>query len=151
MNCFLYARISTDKQAQKELSIPAQLEAMKEYAKRQGWKVVDYFVDEGQSARTANRPELEKLLKYCKEKKNVDIVLVDKVDRLARNLVGYATTKAILKQKGIELVSADEPFEDNPVGNLLENIIVSITEQYTANLGKEVKERSVPRNRVRAR
>lgn len=139
MNCLLYARVSTDKQAQKELSIPAQLEAMKEYAKRQGWKVVDRFVDEGESARTANRPELKKLLEYCKEKKNVDVVLVHKIDRLARNLVDYATIKAILKQKGIRLVSVNEPFEDNPIGNLLENIIASISEWYSANLGEEVK------------
>lgn len=139
MNCLLYARVSTDKQAQKELSIPAQLEAMKEYAKRQSWKVVDYFVDEGESARTANRPELKKLLEYCKEKKNVDVVLVHKIDRLARNLVDYATIKAILKQKGIRLVSVNEPFEDNPIGNLLENIIASISEWYSANLGEEVK------------
>lgn len=58
MNCLLYARASTDKQAQKDLSIPAQIEAMREYAKRKGWKVAEHFVDEGESARTANRPEL---------------------------------------------------------------------------------------------
>ena len=59
MNCLLYARVSTDKQAQKELSIPAQIDAMKEYARRNGWKVAGRFIDEGESAKTANRPELK--------------------------------------------------------------------------------------------
>ena len=139
MNCLLYARVSTDKQAQKDISIPAQIEAMREYAKRNGWKVAGHFVDEGESARTANRPELKKLIEQCKEKKNIDAVIVHKIDRLARNLIDYATIKAILKQKGIRLISISEPFDDNPVGNLLENIIASISEWYSANLGEEIK------------
>jgi len=139
MNCLLYARVSTDKQAQKDLSIPAQLEAMKLHAQKNGWKVAGHFVDEGESAKTADRPELKRLIQQCKETKGVDIVLVHKIDRLARNLIDYATIKAILKQKGIKLVSISEPFEDNPVGNLLENIIASISEWYSANLGEEIK------------
>jgi DNA invertase Pin-like site-specific DNA recombinase len=139
VNCLLYARVSTDKQAQKDLSIPAQIEAMREYAKKNGWKVISAFVDEGESARTANRPELKRLIQQCKENKQVDIVIVHKIDRLARNLVDYATIKAILKQKGIRLVSVSEPFDDNPVGQLLENIIASISEWYSANLGEEIK------------
>lgn len=139
MNCLLYARVSTDKQAQKDLSIPAQIEAMREYAKKNNWKVAGHFIDEGESARTANRPELKRLIQHCKENKGVDAVIVHKIDRLARNLIDYATIKAILKQKGIRLISITEPFDDNPVGHLLENIIASISEWYSANLGEEVK------------
>jgi DNA invertase Pin-like site-specific DNA recombinase len=139
MNCLLYARVSTDKQAQKDLSIPAQIEAMREYAKRNNWNVTGHFIDEGESARTADRPELKKLIQHCKENKGVDAVIVHKIDRLARNLIDYATIKAILKQKGIRLVSVSEPFDDNPIGHLLENIIASISEWYSANLGEEIK------------
>ncbi|GFP40476.1 recombinase family protein [Candidatus Hakubella thermalkaliphila] len=139
MNCLLYARVSTDKQAQKDLSIPAQIAAMKEYARRNGWKVMGHFIDEGESAKTADRPELKRLIQHCKENKGIDIVLVHKIDRLARNLIDYATIKAILKQKGIRLVSVSEPFDDNPIGHLLENIIASISEWYSANLGEEIK------------
>jgi len=139
MNCLLYARVSTDKQAQKDLSIPAQIAAMKEYAKKNGWRVVGHFIDEGESAKTANRPELKRLIQHCKENKNIDIVIVHKIDRLARNLIDYATIKAILKQKGIRLISVSEPFDDNPIGHLLENIIASISEWYSANLGEEIK------------
>lgn len=139
MNCLLYARVSTDKQAQKDLSIPAQIAAMKEYARRNHWKVVGHFTDEGESAKTADRPELKRLIQHCKEKKDIDAVIVHKIDRLARNLIDYATIKAILKQKGIKLISVSEPFDDNPIGHLLENIIASISEWYSANLGEEIK------------
>lgn len=118
---------------------PGPDSAMKEYAKKNNWNVIDHFVDEGESARTANRPELKKLIQVCKEKKNIDMVIVHKIDRLARNLEDFAMIKAILKQKGIRLISVSEPFDDNPVGRLLENIIASISEWYSANLGEEVK------------
>ena len=56
MNCLLYAGVSTDRQAEKDLSIPAQLQIRREYVKKQGWVVIGHYVDEGESARTANRP-----------------------------------------------------------------------------------------------
>jgi site-specific DNA recombinase len=143
MNCILYARVSTDKQANKDLSIPAQLGIMKEYAQKNNWRIKSHYIDDGESARTANRPELKKLIQNCKTEKDVDVILIHKIDRLARNLVDYATIKAILKQNNIRLVSVSEPFEDNPVGNLLENIIASISEWYSANLGEEVKKGSM--------
>lgn len=139
MSCLLYARVSTDKQAQKDLSIPAQIAAMKEYARRNDWQIAGHFVDEGESARTANRPELKNLLQYCKEHKEIDAVIVHKLDRMARNLVDYGTIKAILKQRGIRLISISERFEDNAVGDLMENIFASISEFYSANLGEEIK------------
>ncbi len=139
MNCLLYARVSTDRQAQKALSIPAQIDTMKQYALANKWTIVDRYIDEGESAKSTNRPELKKLIEYCRSNKNIDVVLIHKIDRLERNLIDYATIKAILKQKGIKLVSISEPFEDNPVGNLLENIIASISEWYSANLGEEIK------------
>lgn len=139
MNCLLYARVSTDKQAKKDLSIPAQVGIMKEYAQKNDWKDIGHYIDAGESARTADRPELKKLIQHCKDKKNVDIILIHKIDRLARNLVDYATIKAVLKQNNIRIVSVSEPFDDNPVGHLLENIIASISEWYSANLGEEVK------------
>ena len=139
MNCILYARVSTDKQAQKELSIPAQLAAMRQFAKGNGWRVLEEYVDRGESARTMKRPKLQKLIRFCGEKKGVGIVVVHKLDRMARNLPDYLTIKAELKKKGIRLVSMTENFEDSVTGRLLENIIASISEWYSGNLGEEIK------------
>ena len=88
MNCLFYARVSTDKQAQKDLLIPAQIEAMRDYAKKNSWKVIDNFVDEGDSAKTANRPELNGLIRYCKENKEVDIILVHKIEIIRISFLG---------------------------------------------------------------
>lgn len=139
MNCLLYARVSTDKQAQKELSIPAQLSAMRSFVRGKGWRVIGEHVDEGHSARSMNRPQLQQLIRFCKEKKGVDAVVVHKLDRMARNLPDYIAIKTELKRKGIRLVSVVENFEDSVTGRLLENIMASISEWYSGNLGEEIK------------
>ncbi len=67
MNIVLYARVSTDKQADKDLSIPAQLQAMRDYARQRDWTVVDEFIEPGASATTSDRPELQRLITRVKE------------------------------------------------------------------------------------
>ena len=62
MNCILYARVSTDKQAEKDLSMPAQLQLMRDYARQRDWTVVEEFLEPGASAKTADRPALQQLL-----------------------------------------------------------------------------------------
>src|SRR5258707_14187478 len=105
MNCLIYARVSTEKQADKELSIPAQLQAMRQYAKERNWSILEAFVEAGASARTAERPVLRELLSRCRDHQQttVDVVLVHKIARLARNLADHVAIKALLKQRAINL------------------------------------------------
>jgi site-specific DNA recombinase len=139
MNTALYARVSTEKQADKELSIPAQLQAMREYARQRDWSIVEEFLEPGASARTTDRPVLKKLLARCADTPKIDVVLVHKVDRLARDVYGHATIKALFKRRGIRLASVVENVDDTITGHLVENIMASIAEFYSANLGEEVK------------
>jgi site-specific DNA recombinase len=139
MNCLLYARVSTDKQAQKELSIPAQLDAMRQFAKRQDWKIVGHFVDRGESAKTANRPELKRLLAFCEEHQGIDAVLVHKIDRLARSVYDHSLIKFALRKRGIRLQSVTENFQNDPNGEFMENILASHAQFYSANLGFEIR------------
>src|SRR6266508_2598901 len=110
MNCILYARVSTDKQAEKELSIPAQLQAMRDYARQQGWTVVDEFTEPGASAKTAARPQLQRLLaRVGTHEVDVDVVLVHKIDRLARNVYDHAMIRASSGTSAIEIHPTDGP------------------------------------------
>src|SRR5438105_14902926 len=88
-NAVIYLRVSTKEQTQRDgdpegYSIPAQREACKRKAISLGAVVVEEFVDRGESARSADRPELQRLLAHVKANR-VDYVIVHKVDRLARN------------------------------------------------------------------
>ncbi len=140
MNAVLYARVSTEKQADKDLSIPAQLQAMRDYAKHRNWTVVTEFLEPGVSAKTAERPALRELLSAIRSSEpRIDVLIVHKVDRLARNVYDHATIRALLKSRGIRLASVVENVDDTVSGQLVENIMASIAQFYSANLGEEVK------------
>jgi site-specific DNA recombinase len=58
----LYARVSTEEQAEEGHSIEAQLRVMRELCERKGWKVVQEYIDDGFSARTLKRPRFQQFL-----------------------------------------------------------------------------------------
>ena len=64
----IYARGSSERQAEKDLSIPSQIKALKKYALDRGWDVVAEYIDEAESARTANRPAFKEMIATAKEK-----------------------------------------------------------------------------------
>ena len=141
MNCLTYARVSTDKQAEKELSIPAQVHAMRQYASDRGWHIVQEFSEAGASARTADRPALRQLMNRCREEgpTKVDVVLVHKLDRLARNLADHVAIRSVLRAAHVTIASATEGLDDSVSGQLVEHILAAMAEFYSANLSEEVK------------
>src|SRR5882762_9432614 len=85
----IYLRVSSKEQAEKGgevegYSIPAQREACKRKVGSLRAAVIEEFVERGESAKTADRPELKRLLDFIRERR-VKYVIVHKVDRLARN------------------------------------------------------------------
>lgn len=141
-----YLRVSTRGQAERGggadegFSIPAQREANKRKALSMGAMIGKEFVDRGASAKSADRPELQKMLEYVKENADrIDYVIVHKVDRLARNRGDDIDIMRVLRECGVQLVSASESIDDTPAGMLLHGIMSSIAEFYSQNLAAEVK------------
>ena len=141
-----YLRVSTRGQAERGgghdegFSIPAQREANKKKAMSMGAIVGKEFVDRGASAKSADRPQLQAMLEYVKENADrVDYVIVHKVDRLARNRDDDSDIMRVLRECGVQLVSASESIDESPSGMLLHGIMSSIAEFYSQNLATEVK------------
>ncbi|WP_338855528.1 recombinase family protein [Gordonia hongkongensis] len=137
-----YLRVSTKEQAERGgrdegFSIPAQREANRRKAGQLGAAVVEEFVDAGESARKADRPELMRMIRYVKQHK-VAYCIVHKVDRLARNRADDVTIHLALQQAGVLLVSATENIDETPSGMLLHGIMSTIAEFYSRNLATEV-------------
>jgi site-specific DNA recombinase len=138
-----YLRVSTKEQAEKDgnsegYSIPAQREANRRKASSMGAVVVREFVDRGESARSANRPQLQKMLAFIVANPEIEYVIVHKVDRLARNRMDDVEINLVLKKAGVSLVSATENIDETPSGLLLHGIMSSIAEFYSQNLATEV-------------
>ena len=138
-----YIRVSTREQAQRGgseegFSLPAQREANKRKAQSMGALVVKEFADRGESARSANRPELQKMLASLKEDGGIDYVIVHKLDRLARNRADDVEINRAFEEAGVRLVSTSENIDQTPGGMLLHGIMSSIAEFYSRNLANEV-------------
>ena len=138
-----YIRVSTREQAQRGgseegFSLPAQREANKRKAQSMGALVIKEFADRGESARSANRPELQKMLAYLKEDGGIDYVIVHKLDRLARNRADDVEINRAFEDAGVRLVSTSENIDQTPGGMLLHGIMSSIAEFYSRNLANEV-------------
>ncbi len=99
-------------------------------------QIVEEFVDAGESARSANRPELKRMLKYVGEHR-ISTVIVHKVDRLARNRVDDVEINLELTKVGAQRVSCSENIDETPSGMLLHGVMSSIAEFYSRNLATE--------------
>ncbi len=134
----LYARVSSDRQ-DVDLSVAAQLRALKEYAKTNGYSVAREYVDEAESGRVADRPQFREMIEEgSKPKAPFDVILVWKFSRFTRKREHAVAFKSQLRRKGIRVVSITEQAEDNATGRLLEGIIESVDEYYSENLAQEV-------------
>ena len=97
-----YTRISDADQS--TYSLDSQREIIERYCERMGAELVRVFVDDGVSAKTINRPALQELMKWATLKKNrVDLVVVWKWDRLARETGGSAHVRNFLRRKGVQV------------------------------------------------
>ncbi|WP_432665152.1 recombinase family protein [Wukongibacter baidiensis] len=136
----IYARVSSKEQAEEGVSIPAQLKQLKEYAINNGYEISYEFVDRGESARSADRPEFQSMIAMAKLKpRPFNVILIHKTDRFARNREDSIVYKSLLRREcGVEVISITENFDDSPTGKMMEGIMEVVAEFYSANLAKEV-------------
>ncbi len=134
----LYARVSSDRQ-DVDLSVAAQLRALRDYAQRNGYLVAREYVDEAESGRIADRPQFSRMLdEASKPEAPFKEILVWKFSRFTRKREHAVAFKSMLRRRGIRVVSITEQADDTPTGKLLEAIIESVDEFYSENLAQEV-------------
>ncbi|MCC7176914.1 MAG: recombinase family protein [Acidobacteria bacterium] len=124
----IYVRVSTKEQTEN-LSLPTQLKACEEYCRRNGYEVRARFHEEGESAKTTDRSQLQALLKYCRTHKGqVHFVVVYNLTRFAREKYDHFALRAHLKSLGISLRSATEPIDDTSTGKLMEGVLAAFAQ-----------------------
>ena len=125
----LYCRVSTKEQVDEGNSLSTQEKTCREYCAKNDYEIAKVFLEQGESAKTADRTELQKLLTYCADKKNgIKAIIIYKVDRLSRNTDDYSQIRLFLKRYGVEIKSTSEHFENSPVGRFMENTMANIAQ-----------------------
>ena len=130
IRCAIYDRVSTEGQVKDGLSLDAQEEALTEYALSHHYKIVDYYSDEGITARKKmqNRKDLIRLLNDVKADK-IDLILVTKLDRWFRNIKDYHNTQAILEAHNCNWKTIFEEYDTSTSnGRFAINIMLSVNE-----------------------
>ncbi len=136
--CIIYARVSTEEQKKKGLSVPGQIRDCTEYAKRMGYKVINTFADEGVSAKDLNRADLQRMFKYIKNNgKNIDAIIFWKWDRLSRGEdIDNITLARLFGKYDITPLSILENNETTPIANLMRKITQAMN-KYELDIDSE--------------
>ena len=88
--------------------------------------VAEVFDEAGESAKTADRPELQRLLRYCRENKGrIHCVAVYNVSRLAREKHDHFALRTLFHRLGITLRSVTEPIDDSSTGKFIEGVLAA--------------------------
>ena len=134
----LYARVSSNRQ-DVDLSVAAQMRALRAYAEANGYTVAREYIDEAESGRIADRPHFKEMIdEGSKPNSPFQVILVWKFSRFTRKREHAVAFKSMLRRKGIRVVSITEHADDTPTGKLMEAIIESVDEFYSENLAQEV-------------
>ena len=113
---------------------------MTEYAKAQGFDVLQVFEERGVSGRTAVRPALQEMLRFCGQHKGeVHSVLVYDYSRFARNTETHLVVRAQLKSFGVRLISITQPVSDDPMGKFFETVLASVAQLDNDNRAHRTK------------
>lgn len=139
-NTAIYCRLSKDDGTEESQSIQSQKEILKEYVDKQGWNLVDYYIDDGYSGTNFNRPSFQKLINDI-ELGKIHIVITKDLSRLGRNYLqtGYYTEE-YFPSKNIRYIALNDKFdtfnEDNNDFIPFKNII---NEWYAKDISKKIR------------
>ena len=134
----LYARVSSERQ-DVDLSVAAQLRALRDFAERNGYVVAREYIDEAGSGRTSDRPQFTKMLNEAAQPDApFQEMFVWKFTRFMRKREHAVAFKSMLRRRGIRVTSITEHADNTPTGKLMEAIIESVDEFYSEHLAQEV-------------
>ncbi len=135
----VYARVSTTRQADNDISIPDQLAQARRYCDAKGWHVVREFVDPGASARDDKRLEFQRMMGLaCVDPSPFDVILFHSQSRFFRDVAGYTFWKRKLQKHGVSLLSMTQGFGEGPSADFAETILAAADEYTSAETAKHV-------------
>lgn len=137
----LYGRVSTDEQALKGFSIEAQVDVLKEYAKKNNMKIVDIYLDEGISGAKPplKRPALKRLLEDVEAGK-IDMILFTKLDRWFRSVKEYFKVQEILDDNKVEWKTIHEEYDTTTAnGQMAITIFLAVAQNERDRTAERIK------------
>ena len=136
--CVIYARVSTAKQAEKELPVQSQIDKCQQHAKELGAEVAKVFTDEGISGTSDNRPAFQQAITYC-ENFDVDYFICWSTSRFARNSLEAKLNKRRLATSNTKISYVSQNIDDGDSGFIYEGILELFDEYYSRQVSQDTK------------
>lgn len=135
-----YVRVSTDKQADRGVSLEAQADKIRAITVVHNAELLDIIVDGGESAKSLQRPGIERLLGLVDAKK-VQAVVVAKLDRLTRNVKDLCELLERFERRGVALISVAESLDtSSAAGRLVLNIMTAVSQWEREAIGERTRD-----------
>jgi site-specific DNA recombinase len=133
----LYLRVSTGRQAENDLSISDQRRHANAYCTSRGWKVVADYVEPGASATDNRRPEFQRMIDAASTKPPAfDVILVHSFSRFFRDQFQLEFYVRRLAKNGVRLVSITQELGDDPMSNMIRQIMALFDEYQSKENAK---------------
>ena len=135
----LYARVSTTRQADNDLSIPDQLRQLHEWAKANGHLVVQEYVEPGASATDDKRPVFQQMIHDAMLKPSAfEIILIHSLSRFFRDGIEFGVYERKLAKNKVKVISITQPTSDDSAGEMMRRIITLFDEHQSKEISKHV-------------
>lgn len=136
----VYARVSTEEQAEHGASLDAQLAEAREFAKRNGLTIMSDYVERGATGTDDRRPEFRRMLDELAAPDNrVGTVLVVHTSRFMRDAAKARVRKEQLRRQGVRVVSVQQPVEDDATGRFVEGMFELIDQLESEQIGRRTR------------
>jgi site-specific DNA recombinase len=135
-----YVRVSTDKQADRGVSLDAQAEKIRAMSVVHNAELIDIIVDGGESAKSLQRPGMERLLALVDGRK-VQAVIIAKLDRLTRSVKDLCELLERFERRGVALISVAESLDtSSAAGRLVLNIMTAVSQWEREAIGERTRD-----------
>lgn len=128
----LYARVSTGRQAEKDLSLPDQIRQMEAFCAGKGWVVHKTYIESGASARDDHRPVFREMVADA-HRREFDVIVTLTTSRFFREATGARVYKQKLGRLGVKVVAVHQQVSDDPMGSVVEGIF-ELIDQYESDM-----------------
>ncbi len=124
MHVALYARVSTVRQADNDLSIPDQLRQLNEWCKANGHLVVHEYVEPGASATDDKRPVFQQMINDAMQKPQAfEAIVIHSLSRFFRDGIEFGVYERKLIKNKVQIISITQPTSDDAGGEMMRRII----------------------------
>src|SRR5215208_2196773 len=134
----LYARVATEEQARSGYSLAQQLEALRQYAHREGYEVLEEVSDPGQSGASLERPGMDRVRDLVAAGA-VSVVLAQDRDRFSREPAYHYLLKREFEENGTKIRALNDRGDDSPEGELTDGILDQLAKYEKAKIAERTR------------